>query len=79
MTAYPAMMPVRSMTSPRSSEANSAGRPRATITTPTICTAVSTRKSQSSVTNADVNHVKFTQAHATTSIASRNPPIAEAV
>ena len=47
--------------------------------TPTICTIVSTRCSQSSVSNADANHVKLIHAQHTESSTKANPHTAVAM
>ena len=43
-------------------EANIRGRPIASTSTPIICTMVTSRKTQSSVSYADANHEKLIQA-----------------
>ena len=47
--------------------------------TPTICTIVSTRCSQSSVSNADANHVKLIHAQHTDSRTKAKPHTAVAM
>ena len=49
MTTYPATTTPSAMSSPWSSDSNICGRPSETTITPTICTIVARRKTQSSV------------------------------
>ena len=56
MTTYPATITPLSRTSPSSIDANACSRPSASTITPTICTIVARRITQSSVSYADANH-----------------------
>ena len=49
MTTYPVTISCRSTWSPSTSDSNILGRPRASTSTPAICTIVVSRKIQSSV------------------------------
>lgn len=59
--------------SPSSREVNISPIPMAKTTTPAICTMVSSRCSQSSVSKAEANHVKLIQEIRIAKIASAKP------
>ena len=56
ITTYPATMTPTSRVPPRSMDANISGIPSDKTITPTICTIVATRNTQSSLSYADANH-----------------------
>jgi hypothetical protein len=56
ITTYPTTMTPTSRATPRSMEANISGIPSDKMITPTICTIVATRNTQSSLSYADANH-----------------------
>jgi hypothetical protein len=56
ITTYPATITPTSRVPPRSMDANISGIPSDKMITPTICTIVATRKTQSSLSYADANH-----------------------
>ena len=53
---YPLTMTRTSKVDPLSRDANISGSPSASTITPTICTSVATRNTQSSLSYADANH-----------------------
>lgn len=69
MTTYPATITLLLKVPSSSIDSNISGSPIARMMTPTICTIVVTRKSQSSVSNADANQVKLIHAHTMANIA----------
>ena len=73
MTTYPPTMTPVSRLPPSSMEEKTAGRPIATTRTPAIWTMVRTRKSQSSLSNAEANQVKLIHAQTTAIMLTTKP------
>ena len=62
-----------STVSPSSIELNIAGNPSASTITPTICSIVVMRKSQTSVSYADANQEKLVHAQVIANVANAKP------
>src|SRR5262245_60515475 len=72
ITTYPTTMTRLLTWVPWSIESNIGGRPSVKMMTPTICTIVMSRYTQSSVSNAEANQLKLIHAHHTANVANKN-------